>query len=124
DLSVLQPGDIVYMHNKWNGGSSNHTEMYIGNGQDMSHGGPGNGPKVVDLDSDRQKRVFAVRRYKGFVDGELVPVTDGYNDPASVGTSSSGETTTDSGDVAGGILGALTATSGVALMNNLTSGLE
>ena len=79
DISVLQPGDIVYMKNP----GSNHTEMYIGNGQDLSHGGPDNGPQLRDLDAARQKKVFAVRRYKGFTDGNLVPITNGaYSDTA------------------------------------------
>ena len=64
NLSALQPGDIVYMKNP----SSNHTEMYIGNGQDLSHGGPGYGPELRTLDADRQKKVFAVRRYNDFID--------------------------------------------------------
>lgn len=70
DLNLLQPGDIVYMYNKFNsGGGSNHTEMYIGNGQDLSHGGPDPGPQLRTLDANRRKRVFAVRRYKPFTDG-------------------------------------------------------
>lgn len=64
NLSALQPGDIVYMKNP----SSNHTEMYIGNGQDLSHGGPGYGPELRTLDAERQKKVFAVRRYNEFID--------------------------------------------------------
>lgn len=87
DTSILQPGDIVYMFNKWNGGSSNHTEMYIGNGKDLSHGGPDPGPQERTLDAARQKKVFAVRRYKGFVDGNLIPVTEGYNTNTADGTS-------------------------------------
>lgn len=84
DTSVLQPGDIVYMYNKFNnGGGSNHTEMYIGDGKDLSHGGPDAGPQLRTLNADRQKRVFAVRRYKGFVNGTVVPVTDGYDDASA-----------------------------------------
>ena len=120
DTSSLQPGDIVYMHNKWNGGSSNHTEMYIGNGQDLSHGGPDKGPTLVDLDANRQKRVFAVRRYKGFVDGELVPVTDGYKDPADI--SSSGEDSSSESSL-GGILGAMNATSAFKAFGKITDAI-
>lgn len=76
DTSILQPGDIVYMYNKWNGGASNHTEMYIGNGKDLSHGGPGKGPSEKNLDASRQKKVFAVRRYKGFTDGSQPTILD------------------------------------------------
>lgn len=76
DTSILQPGDIVYMYNKWNGGASNHTEMYIGNGKDLSHGGPGKGPSERNLNASRQKRVFAVRRYKGFTDGSQPTILD------------------------------------------------
>ena len=68
DTSVLQPGDIVYMYNKWNGGGSNHTEMYAGNGMDLSHGGPGAGPQDRTLDAARQKKVWAVRRLTDFVE--------------------------------------------------------
>ena len=81
DLSKLQPGDIVYMYNpKY---KSNHTEMYVGNGIDMSHGGGTNGsqpgPNEVRLDENRQRCVFAVRRYKKFINGE----TFSYTDPGS-----------------------------------------
>lgn len=72
DISVLQPGDIVYMHNP----TSNHTEMYIGNGKTMSHGGPGAGPNVRTLDANRRKRVFAVRRYNDFVNNKTVKIID------------------------------------------------
>ena len=82
DLNKLQPGDIVYMKNP----KSNHTEMYIGNGMDISHGGgnwnyPGTypgaekgaqpGPTEVALDANRRKKVFAVRRYKPFITGDV-----------------------------------------------------
>lgn len=71
DLSLLQPGDLVYMYNTFpSGGGSNHTEMYIGNGKDLSHGGPGwndRGPVERTLNEERQKRVFAVRRLNEFL---------------------------------------------------------
>ena len=88
DLNLLQPGDIVYMYNKFNnGGGSNHTEMYIGNGQDLSHGGPDPGPQLRTLDANRRKRVFAVRRYK--------PFTDGSDFKTYIDTSKSSSTTND-----------------------------
>ena len=93
DTSVLKPGDIVYMYNKWNGGGSNHTEMYVGDGYDYSHGGPDKGPQKRALDAERQKRVFAVRRYKSFTDGSEVKILD---DGTSSGISTDG--TTSSGD--------------------------
>ena len=68
DLNLLQPGDIVYMYNKGNGWSSNHTEMYAGNGMDLSHGGPDAGPQDRVLDEARQKKVWAVRRLTDFVE--------------------------------------------------------
>lgn len=72
DLSKLQPGDIVYQN--WdqtvNTGKMQHTEMYAGNGQDLSHGGnPEYGPVFKDLGDYRQKHTMMVRRYKGFING-------------------------------------------------------
>lgn len=98
DTSVLQPGDIVYMYNKWNGGGSNHTEMYVGNGQDLSHGGPDAGPQYRTLDAARQRKVWAVRRYKGFEDP---------NKPVQVITSGD-----DSGGSSGGIMSAISGAAG------------
>lgn len=95
DTSVLQPGDIVYMKNP----GSNHTEMYIGNGQDLSHGGPDKGPQLRNLDAARQKKVFAVRRYKDFTDGNLIPITNGAYSDTSTGS------ITDSSDPLGAITG-------------------
>lgn len=88
DLSLLQPGDIVYMRNP----GSNHTEMYIGGGKDLSHGGPGAGPTERTLDETRQKRVFAVRRYKPFVTGDTVTLTDTSSNTTSSDGSTSGGT--------------------------------
>lgn len=85
DVNQLQPGDIVYMHNP----TSNHTEMYIGNGKDLSHGGPGRGPVERTLDATRQKRVFAIRRYTPFVTGDVVPIVD----TSAAGNSDSASTT-------------------------------
>ena len=89
DTSILEPGDIVYMFNKWNGGSSNHTEMYIGDGKDLSHGGPDPGPQERKLDATRQKKVWAVRRYKGFVD-DSTPVNISEDAYTNTGSESGG----------------------------------
>ena len=49
--SVMVPGDCVYYN--WDGPSANydHSEMYIGGNQVSSHGGPGMGPVVKQLDT-------------------------------------------------------------------------
>lgn len=65
----LRPGDILYQN--WsrtsNNGKMNHTEMYAGNGTDLSHGGPGRGPVVKTLDDHRRKHTMMIRRYNGFM---------------------------------------------------------
>lgn len=65
----LRPGDILYQN--WsrtsNNGKMNHTEMYAGNGTDLSHGGPGRGPVVKTLDDYRRKHTMMIRRYNGFM---------------------------------------------------------
>ena len=72
DTSILQPGDIMYYN--WdrtsNNGTMQHTELYAGNGQDISHGGPNHGdsgPLYKTLDNDRKKNLMMVRRYNGFM---------------------------------------------------------
>lgn len=109
DISVLQPGDIIYMHNP----TSNHTEMYIGNGKTMSHGGPGAGPNERTLDANRRKRVFAVRRYNDFVNNKTVKIIDSSavtKDWNNADSNSSGEATDDytSNTVGGKFLTSLT----------------
>ena len=109
DISVLQPGDIIYMHNP----TSNHTEMYIGNGKTMSHGGPGAGPNERTLDANRRKRVFAVRRYNDFVNNKTVKIIDNSavtKDWNNADSNSSGEATDDytSNTVGGKFLTSLT----------------
>lgn len=73
DVSVLQPGDILYQNwdtTKYNG-KVMHTEMYAGNGQDLSHGGnPSPGPTYKDLNDYRLKHTMLVRRYTPFIDSE------------------------------------------------------
>ena len=73
DLSILKPGDIMYMN--WdrtsNNGSMQHTEMYAGDGVDWSHGGnPHYGPVQKSLDSYRKKHLMKVRRYNEFMSGQ------------------------------------------------------
>lgn len=104
DLSVLQPGDIVYMYNKGDGWASNHTEMYIGNGKDLSHGGPDPGPQERTLDAARQKKVWAVRRYKPFVDNDTVKIlaSDGLTGGTYSSTTNDGSQATDGNDKSAG----------------------
>lgn len=89
-LDILQPGDILYQKLSSSGdkyGSMTyddlvalnsdrplgHTEMYAGNGQDLSHGGsPKNGPVYKDLNQYRRLRTFMVRRYTPFMTGDDV----------------------------------------------------
>ena len=72
DTSKLQPGDIIYQN--WdrtsNNGQMHHTEMYAGNNQDLSHGGPGAGPVYKELTDYRKKHTMMVRRYTPFITGE------------------------------------------------------
>ena len=100
DLSVLQPGDIVYMYNKGDGWASNHTEMYVGGGKDLSHGGPDPGPQERTLDAARQKKVWAVRRYKPFVDNDTVKIlaSDGLTGGTYSSTTNDGSQATDGND--------------------------
>lgn len=107
DLSKLQPGDIVYMSSKPGNG---HTEMYVGNGMDLSHGGgnwpggiPEDGPNAVKLNEARQKKVFAVRRYRPFMNG----TTPAVSDTTSTGTSNTTGTTEDTEDEGGDFLSKL-----------------
>lgn len=102
NMSILQPGDIMYMN--WDqivdNGKMKHTEMYAGNGTNLSHGGPGNGPVVKNMNAYRKKHLMQVRRYTPFIDGDT-PV---YNNAGS-------STTTDTN----------TAVSGTSLMDQLSS---
>ena len=72
DTNMLQPGDIMYYN--WdrtsNNGTMQHTELYAGNGQDISHGGPNQGdpgPLYKQLTDGRKKNLMMVRRYNGFM---------------------------------------------------------
>ena len=64
-LTLLQPGDLVFFD--WDGAdvaNYDHVEMYLGDGQTIGHGGPGNGPTIKSL---RQQwnwaHSIAARRY-------------------------------------------------------------
>ena len=92
DKSMLQPGDILYQN--WDGTSNNgtmqHTEMYAGNGQDLSHGGkPEYGPVFKDLDDYRIKHTMMVRRYNGFLAGTGTSTGNGIG--YGIGPSNYGE---------------------------------
>lgn len=70
NTAVLQPGDILYQN--WsrtsNDGTMQHTEMYAGNNQDLSHGGnPEYGPTYKNLSDYRKKHTMMVRRYTPFI---------------------------------------------------------
>ena len=71
DINKLQPGDVIYTNwyqNK-NNGSMNHTEMYAGDGVDLSHGNPNAlGPTTRKIDDYRKRHTMLVRRYNGFLD--------------------------------------------------------
>ena len=73
DVSVLQPGDIMYQNwdtTKYNG-TVQHTEMYAGGGKDLSHGGnPSPGPTYKDLNDYRLQHTMLVRRYTPFIDSD------------------------------------------------------
>lgn len=78
DTNKLQPGDIMYYNWKQtaNNGNMSHTEMYAGNNQDLSHGGPGLGPTYRNLTNGRKKNLMMVRRYKGFGRGGSAKAND------------------------------------------------
>lgn len=76
--NVLRPGDILYQN--WdrtsNNGEMKHTEMYAGNGQDISHGGPGNGPVFKDLNDNRKRHTMLIRRYNGYLKSNASNASD------------------------------------------------
>ena len=75
DYNKLMPGDIIY--NNWdqtaNNGKMQHTEMYVGDGKDLSHGGAdksnptGYGPVYKNLNKYRLQHTMMVRRYNEFM---------------------------------------------------------
>lgn len=76
DESVLQPGDVLYYRRnssprKYKIG---HTEMYIGDGKRIGHGGGSDGktfgPTIKDLSRDASNIVMA-RRYNEFIDPSI-----------------------------------------------------
>ena len=83
--NYMQPGDIVYQNwnQSYNNGKMGHTEMYAGNGQTLSHGGPkwsDKGPVYKNLlSADRKKHTMMIRRYNGFLNNN----TTGYGQGSS-----------------------------------------
>ena len=83
--NYMQPGDIVYQNwnQSYNNGEMRHTEMYAGNGQTLSHGGPNwsdKGPVYKNLLSNsRKKHTMMIRRYNGFLNNN----TTGYGQGSS-----------------------------------------
>lgn len=83
--NYMQPGDIVYQNwnQSYNNGEMRHTEMYAGNGQTLSHGGPNwsdKGPIYKNLLSNsRKKHTMMIRRYNGFLNNN----TTGYGQGSS-----------------------------------------
>lgn len=81
----MKPGDIVYQNwnQSYNNGKMGHTEMYAGNGQTLSHGGPNwsdKGPVYKNLLSNsRKKHTMMIRRYNGFLNNN----TTGYGQGSS-----------------------------------------
>lgn len=119
-LDILQPGDILYQNHKNNGAYVNksynelastldkpvgHAEMYVGDGQSLSHGGPNFGdigPSYKDMTTAyRRKSTLMVRRYTPFIDGTDVQVLANPT-VSSTGTTTSGTTSSSTtGDTTG-----------------------
>lgn len=117
DTSMLQPGDILYQNwdrTSYDGSLAKpmqHTEMYAGNGQDLSHGGdPKKGPVYKDLNEWRRERTMMVRRYTPFTDPNAVVTVSNNADSSTPNTSTDENATTDvlggifSGSIANSIL--------------------
>ena len=70
-IKLMQPGDLVFFD--WDGygvQSYDHVEMYIGGGQTIGHGGPGNGPTIKSFGQQWDwAHSIAVRRYVDFSEG-------------------------------------------------------
>lgn len=81
--SLLQPGDVLYYARDNRNESGNpyhvgHTEMYMGNGMVIGHGGPNwedYGTRTRTLMGDA-KRLVAAKRYLPFVNGEQPAFTN------------------------------------------------
>ncbi len=73
-LSRLEPADLIFF--TWSGHNPtfDHVEMYIGGGQTIGHGGPGNGPTVKNLVANwNAASEIVARRYVG---GVQEPIPD------------------------------------------------
>lgn len=83
--NYMQPGDIVYQNwnQSYNNGEMKHTEMYAGNGQTLSHGGPNwsdKGPVYKNLLSNsRKKHTMMIRRYNGFLNNNTTGYGQGFS---------------------------------------------
>ena len=119
DPSILQPGDILYQH--WdqtrNNGKMQHTEMYAGNNQDLSHGGGSNGteygPTYKELTPYRKSHTMMVRRYNPFIEGTNVQVYDTST------TGYSGNTGSSSGSTSGTSIAG--STQGLGMLDALST---
>ena len=73
-VSKLAPADLIFF--TWSGHNPtfDHVEMYIGGGQTIGHGGPGNGPTVKNLSPNwNAASEIVARRYVG---GVQEPIPD------------------------------------------------
>lgn len=97
DTSILQPGDVVLTN--WTHAPGvehiSHGEIYAGYGNDLSHGGPENGPKLVKINNgdptyDRLASTVAVRRYTPFIEELDQMRQEESNDDVEEGAASKG----------------------------------
>lgn len=106
DTSLLKPGDILYQN--WdqtrNNGAMKHTEMYAGQDQDLSHGGPGRGPVYKDLNDYRKNHTMMVRRYTPLITGEDIQEINSRG--GGFGLDRSTGNTSGSGTISAGSFGA------------------
>lgn len=120
DTSILQPGDIMYMN--WDRTSNNdqmqHTEMYAGNGQTLSHGGnPAMGPAYKTLNNYRMTHLMKVRRYNPFIDGSSVT----YEDVTPTVDTWTGKTTTNTKKITESNGSGFNSGNGLDVLNELES---
>lgn len=48
-INKLQVGDLIFYNWTYHNPTFDHVEIYAGSGKNWSHGGPGNGPNLVDF---------------------------------------------------------------------------